>query len=93
MKIETTAKDLFRFLIITWIVMIFMFGYLVYKDVKHDAAITLARIANQMDSFNQNFQNIDTGFKSLSAAINELKLANQIKGNIIESGKIEDLKK
>ena len=93
MKIETNSKDLFRFLVITWVVMFLMFSYLVYKDVKHDAAITLARITNQFETFNQNFQSIDQGFKNLSAAVNELKLANQIKGNIIESGKIEDLKK
>lgn len=90
MKLETSVKDLHRIIMVLILMVCILAAYTVYKDVRHDAAIKLAQILNTMQVHDQNFAIINSKFESIDGKIARLELANQISGNVVESGKLDD---
>jgi len=90
MDLTVGTKDLFKMLVRTWIVLALVLGFMVYKDVRHDAAIKLAKLSNTMDIFGNNFNAIQNWKDQVEGRLQRTELAQQISGNIIESGELDD---
>lgn len=90
MDVNVTTKDLWKMLVITWVVLAMVIGVFGYLHVRHIASLRISAVGNTLTTYDQNFTVIKQAIDSMSAAINELKLTNQIKGNILESGELDD---
>ena len=90
MDITTTTKDLWKMLVRTWIVLALVLGFMIYKDVRHDAAIRLAQVTNTMKIYDGNFGAIKNTLENMEGRLQRTELAQQIQGNIVESGVLDD---
>lgn len=90
MDVNATTKDLWKMLVRTWIVLALVLGFMVYKDVRHDAAIKLAQILNTLQIHDQNFGAIKNTLEVMEGRLQRTELTQQIQGNIVESGELDD---
>ena len=90
MKLETSAKDLHRIIMVLILAVVLLGAYTVYKDIRHDAAIKIAQVVNTIQIHDQNFSAVQNTFKSIDERLQRIELAQRISGNIVESGKLDD---
>ena len=89
MKLETSAKDLHRIIMVLILVVVLLGAYTVYKDVRHDAAIKIAQVVNTIQIHDQNFSAVQNTFKSIDERLQRIELAQRISGNIVETGELD----
>ena len=90
MKLETSVKDLHRIIMVLILMVCLLGAYTVYKDVRHDAAIKIAAITNTLQIYDQNFGAIKNSLENIEGRLQRTELAQQIQGNIVESGAVDD---
>ena len=90
MKLETSVKDLHRIIMVLILIVCLLAAYTVYKDVRHDAAIKLASILNTLQIHDQNFNAVKNNLEQIQGKIQRIELAQQIAGNVVESGELDD---
>lgn len=90
MDVTVTTKELWKWLVRTWIVLALVLGFMIYKDVRHDAAIKIAAITNTLQIHDQNFGAIKNSLENHEGRLQRSELAQQIQGNIVESGELDD---
>jgi len=90
MKLETSVKDLHRIIMVLILMVCMLTAYTVYKDVRHDAAIKLASILNTLQIHDQNFGAMKNWKESVEGRFQRIELAQQISGNVLESGALDD---
>lgn len=89
MELKTDVKDL-RKIVLALIVLVLVFGaYTIYKDVRHEASLSIFEVKDILSIHDQNFQFVKRDLDSLEGKIQRLELAAQISGNIVESGKLD----
>lgn len=89
MNVNATTDDLWKLWVKTLIVLILVIGFMVYKDVRHDAALRIAGFQNVVNIHDQNFGAIKNWQESVEARFQRLELAAQITGNIVETGELD----
>lgn len=86
MKIDLNTKDLWKMQIVSWMFMAIMVIAIIFLFGKFG----VLKMANTMQIHDQNFGILKNAMDSYEGRFQRLELANQIQGNIIESGKLDD---
>ena len=86
MDLNVSTKDLWKLLKVSWVIMAIMVVAIVFLFGKFG----VLKMANTMQVHDQNFGIIQNWQKDVEGRFQRLELANQIQGNIIETGKLDD---
>ena len=81
MKIEITTKDLWNWVITALLIIAVVFLY---------GKLGVFKMEKTLNIHDQNFGVIKQAIESFEGRFQRLELANQIQGNIVESGKLDD---
>ncbi len=86
MKIDFTTKDLWKMQIVSWMVIVILVISIAFLYGKYG----VLKMENTVSIHDQNFGIIKQAIDSFEGRFQRLELANQIQGNIVESGKLDD---